>query len=175
VKDDRNSLPLSPQPDEDVLLINFQDAGGPANGDTAGHTFREEFANRHARTFFAEVTPATSSGEAEMVRQLAQSYRIVVVTCSIRVVAYRGDISLTDVQLDLLRSLATHDGPFVFALFGSPYLLNAMPELPSYALAFESYPGAEAAMVRAILGEIPFQGRLPTTVGTFPVGFSLLK
>jgi len=39
-------------------------------------------------------------------------------------------------------------------LFGSPYLLNYIPELPSYALAYECYPGAETAMVRAIFGEI---------------------
>ena len=50
---------------------------------------------------------------------------------------------------------------FVLALFGSPYLLNDIPELPSYALANNSYPGAEAAMVRALFGEIPLVGRLP--------------
>ena len=72
-----------------------------------------------------------------------------------------------------MRDLAAHNGPFVFALFGSPYLLDYIPELPSYMLAYEFYPGAERACVRAIFGEIPFQGRLPVTVGKFPVGFRL--
>jgi hypothetical protein len=60
-------------------------------------------------------------------------------------------------------------------LFGDPYLLRSVPELPGYALAYDFYPGAQIAMVRAIFGEIPFQGRLPMTVVGFPVGFSLKK
>jgi len=30
-------------------------------------------------------------------------------------------------------------------------------------------------MVRAVLGEIKFQGRLPVTVGDFPAGFGLKR
>lgn len=57
--------------------------------------------------------------------------------------------------------------------FGSPYLLNDVPELPSYAVAFDYYPGAETAMVRALFGEIPFVGKLPVPGGQFPIGFGL--
>lgn len=37
------------------------------------------------------------------------------------------------------------------------------------------YPGAETAMVRAVFGEIPFQGRPPVPVGGFPIGFGLKR
>ena len=174
VKDDNNSLPLNLPPDEEVLLVNFLDAGG-AYADTPGGAFRAEFLKHHDNTLLADVPPSTTASEADVIRQLALGYRTVVVSCSIRVAAYSGVIGLTDVQQDLLRSLAQHDGPFVFALFGSPYLLNSIPELPGYALAFEFYQGAEEAMVRAIFGEVRFQGKLPTTVGSFPVGFGLEK
>lgn len=173
VKDDSNALPLKLRDDEEVLLVNFVDASGSENASNAGLTFRSEFLKRHPRTFFVTVTPVTSSSEAGLIRQLAAAYKTVVVSCSIRIASYKGSLGLTDNQQDLLRSLAGHKGAFVFALFGSPYLLNYLPELPSYALAYEFYPGAEAAMVRAIFGEIPFFGRLPVTVGNYPVGFRL--
>ena len=173
VKDDKKSLPLKLRDDEDVLLVNFVDAGDRENAPNAGLTFRQEFEKRHARTLFAIVTPTTPGPEAGLIRRIAANYRFVVVSCSIRIASYKGAIGLNEIQEGLLRDLAKHNGPFVFALFGSPYLLDYLPELPSYILAYEFYPDAEAAMVRAIFGEIPFQGRLPITVGKFPVGFHL--
>lgn len=180
VKDEKNVLPLKLANDEDVLLVNLVDAASAEYAEIAGLTFRAEFEKRHPKTFFASVTPLTSRTEADLIRQLALRYKTIVVSCSLRVASYKGSIGLNETQLGLLRSLAQYGeaqpgGRFVFALFGSPYLLNYVPELPSYALAFEFYPGAEAAMVRAILGEIKFEGRLPVTVGDFPVGFSLKK
>jgi len=175
VKDDRNSIPLALSPDEEVLLLNFLDSGGGDLTDDSGRAFQSEFVTRHLRTLYLEVTPGTTASEAEAILHQSQAYGTVVVSCFLRLAAYRGSLSLSDVQQNLLRALALRSGALVFVLFGSPYLLNFIPELPSYALAYEFYPGAEAAMVRAIFGEIPFQGRLPVTVGSFPAGFGLEK
>ena len=175
VKDERHAIPLRIDPGDQALLLNFVDRDNPEFSSAPGLTFRAEFMKRHSRTLFAQVGPMITRNEADLIRQLAGVTRVVAVSCSIRIASYKGSLGLSEPQQDLLRSIAHHDGPFVFALFGSPYLLNYIPELPSYALAFEFYPGAEAAMVRALFGEIPFQGKLPVTVGTFPVGFSLKK
>jgi beta-N-acetylhexosaminidase len=173
IKDDGKDLPLKIPENEEALLVNFVDAGDEENAPIAGLTFRAEFLKRHVKTLYIEATPSTSRDEFELIRKLSNSYRTLVVSCSIRIASYKGAVSLTDAQQDLLRALAQHQGPFVFALFGSPYLLNTVPELPSYALAYEFYPGAEMAMVRAIFGEIPFLGKLPVTVGKFPAGYGL--
>jgi beta-N-acetylhexosaminidase len=173
VKDDPKALPLKLSDDDQVLLVNFVDASDQENPGNSGFTFRSEFMKRHPKTIFASVAPSISPSEARLIQQLAPSYKTIVVSCSIRIASYKGSIGLNDAQQNLLRALAQHKGPFVFALFGSPYLLNYIPELPSYALAYEFYPGAETAMVRAIFGEIKFQGKLPVTVGNFPVGFKL--
>jgi len=173
IKDDGKALPLKMPENEEALLVNLVDAGDEENAPIAGLTFRAEFLKRHAKTLYIEATPGTSRDEFELIRKLSNSYRTVVVSCSIRIASYKGAVGLTDAQQALLRTLAQHQGPFVFALFGSPYLLNHVPELPSYALAYEFYPGAELAMVRAIFGEIPFLGKLPVTVGKFPAGYGL--
>lgn len=173
VKDDRNTLPLKLGSDEQVLLLNVVDAENPEYAGNAGLTFRAEFLKRHPKTFFASIGPSVSRDETDLIQQLAGAYRTLVVSCFIRIASYKGFVGLAEAQQSLLRTLARHDGPLAFALFGSPYLLNSIPELPSYALAYEYYPGAESAMVRALFGEIKFQGKLPVTVGTFPLGFGL--
>ena len=175
VKDDHTALPLQLSDDDPVLLLNFVDASDQENPGTPGLTFRSEFLKRHAKTLYATVPPGISPSEAKLIQQLGGSSKTIGVSCSIRIASYQGALGLNDGQQNLLRAVAQHQGPFVFALFGSPYLLNYMPELSSYALAYDFYPGAETAMVRAIFGEIKFSGKLPVTVGKFPVGFSLEK
>lgn len=176
VKDDRHALPLKLDPNQDVLLVNFVDEDNPELTDQPGETFREEFTKRHPQTLFVNVPQGVSANELDLIEQLLPRYKTIVVTATIRIASYkRGPMGLNEVQLYLLREIAHHDGPVVVASFGSPYLLNDVPDLPSYAAAFDYYPGAEAAMVRALFGEIPFQGRLPVPVGGFPIGFSLKR
>ncbi|HVR43237.1 MAG TPA: hypothetical protein VMS56_07285, partial [Thermoanaerobaculia bacterium] len=63
---------------------------------------------------------------------------------------------------------------FVFSLFGSPYVLPSIPELPSYILGYDTHPAAEISAVRGITGEMEFRGRLPISLpGFYPVGHGL--
>jgi beta-N-acetylhexosaminidase len=178
VKDDRNTIPLKLPGSEQVLLLNVVDADNPEYAGNSGATFRAQFLRRHPKTFTAQVTPGITRQEADLIEQLAAAYRTVVISCFIRIASYKGFFGLTDAQQALLRAvvqsnLAKPDGQLAFALFGSPYLLDSIPELPTYALAYEFYPDAEAAMVRALFGEIKFQGKLPVTVANYPAGTGL--
>jgi len=175
-KDDKSAIPLKLDPGEDVLLLNFVDEGNPEYSERPGVTFHEEFLKRHERTLYAEVPPGVSDNELSLIQQLAARYHTVVVSATIRIASYKtGALGLNESQLYLLRQIAQRDAPTVVAVFGSPYLLDDVPEIPGYALAYEYYPGAESAMVRSLFGEIPFPGKLPVSVGSFPAGFSLKR
>jgi len=52
----------------------------------------------------------------------------------------------------------------VVLAMGSPYLILSYPNIQSYACAFSSVSTSEAAMVRALFGEIPIHGKLPVTL-----------
>jgi hypothetical protein len=83
------------------------------------------------------------------------------------------DLSSLDVrageQVALVEWLATQDAPFAAIIFGNPYAAALMPRLPALLLTYEIYDGMEAAVVRALAGEIPIGGRLPITLpGMFP-------
>jgi beta-N-acetylhexosaminidase len=92
------------------------------------------------------------------------------------VAAFKGSIDLTEGEIDLLKYLSTVEKPFAFVLYGSPYIISFVPELPSYVLAYEYYPAAEEAALKAVLGEIEFKGKLPVELpGFYPVGHSITK
>ncbi|MNR65495.1 hypothetical protein D3C85_1885550 [compost metagenome] len=49
-----------------------------------------------------------------------------------------------------------------------------MPEVETYVAAYESRPLALESVARALLGDIPFQGRLPVSLGEqYPAGWGL--
>jgi len=117
-----------------------------------------------------QITPA----ELELVRKLASVADALVVNGFVRVAAYKGSINLTPASMALMRELAAMKKPVVFAVFGSPYVLTHIPDLPSYVVAYDTYPGAESAAIRAITGEIPFKGKLPISLpGLYAIGHSL--
>ena len=79
-------------------------------------------------------------------------------------------------QLDLLKYLSSVEKPFAFVLYGSPYLISSVPDLPTYVLAYEYYPGAEEAALKTLLGDIEFRGRLPVELpGLYPSGHSATR
>jgi beta-N-acetylhexosaminidase len=47
---------------------------------------------------------------------------------------------------------------------GNPYLLRNYPDVPGYIATYSTVPPSEIAVVKAIFGEIPIQGKLPVTI-----------
>jgi beta-N-acetylhexosaminidase len=172
VRNEGNVLPLRLEPDKKVLLITMVDNTEGWYGLIPGSTFSSELTKRHSKTTAVSVSDRTSPAEFEMIKKMA-SMADVVITCGfIRVAAYKGSIDLSAGEIELLKNLSNLKKPFAFVLYGSPYLLSFVPELPTYVLTYEYYPGAEAAALKAIVGEISFRGRLPVELpGMYPMGY----
>ncbi len=174
VRNDNAAVPLKLSPEQSVLYINLLDSRIGWREGTPGFIFRRELAARHSNIVDVTVDDRTTQESIEILKKFSSAMDVVVVTAAVRVEGYRGRIDLAEEQLDLLRHLSRQKKPFAFVLFGSPYLLTAVPELPSYLLTYEYYPEAERAAVRGILGEIPITGRLPISLpGTHAIGHGL--
>ncbi|HVS32830.1 MAG TPA: glycoside hydrolase family 3 N-terminal domain-containing protein [Thermoanaerobaculia bacterium] len=175
VRDERNSVPLRPS-GQRVLHINLLDSRTGWREGPVGQLLAAEIPKRFPRTTTIQIDDGTTRNEYEMVRKMADMVDAVVVSAFIRVAAYKGSIDLNREQKLLLDDLSKIQKPFVFALFGSPYLLHHVPSLPSYILTYDTHPGAEMAAVKAITGEIPFKGKLPISLpGLYPVGHGLTR
>jgi beta-N-acetylhexosaminidase len=55
--------------------------------------------------------------------------------------------------------------------FGNPYLLQSVPGLRTYMVAYGDMPSLQQAVARALLGEIEIVGKLPISLpGLYPRG-----
>jgi beta-N-acetylhexosaminidase len=64
--------------------------------------------------------------------------------------------------------------PLVVISFGNPYLPMAIPDAPSYLLAYSLFPVSQRAAAKAVFGEIEIAGKLPVSLpGLFPLGHGL--
>jgi beta-N-acetylhexosaminidase len=176
VRDEKNALPLRPAADLRVLHVNMLDRATGWREGPVGLVAAAELKKRFPRAVSIQIDDTTGADAMKMANQMVEFADAVVVTGFIRVAAYKGSIDLTDSQQAFLRQLSRREKPFVFTLFGSPYLLTHVPELPTYILTYDTHPAAELAAVRAIAGEIPFKGKLPISLpGFYEVGHGLTK
>ena len=176
VRDKRAVLPLKLAPEQKVLFITMVDNSEGWRDGVPGHAFFQELVKRHPNSMNVYVTDKTAPAELELIRKLAAFSDTVIVNAFIRVSSFKGSIDLSEGEINLLKHLSAIEKPFAFVLYGSPYLLSFVPELPTYILAYEYYPAAEEAALRAVLGEIEFRGKLPVELpGFYRIGHSAAK
>jgi beta-N-acetylhexosaminidase len=174
VRDEQGILPLKLASSSRLLHLNILDA--PAWNNPPGRVFYEELKKRFKNCAQIELRGNAARQQYRQAEQEYKKHDAVIISTAIRISANKGSIDLNLQQVTLLKKLAKGKKPFVFALFGSPYLLAALPELPSYILAYDYYPEAEIAVVKAIAGEIPFRGKLPVQIPSlYPIGYALKK
>ena len=173
VRDKNKVLPLKLAPEQKVLFISMVDNSEGWRDGQPGRAFLEGLNARNIRTTSVYVSNKTSPAEFDLIKKLAALSDAVIVNGFIRVSSFKGSIDMTEGEIDLLKHFSARQKPFVFVLFGSPYLISFVPELPTYILAYEYYPAAEEASLKAVLGEIEFKGKLPVELpGFYEIGHS---
>lgn len=65
---------------------------------------------------------------------------------------------------EFVMRLVASGKPVVVISFGTPYLLNQVPFVKTYAVAWGGSGASQRAAARALLGEIPITGKLPTSI-----------
>ena len=174
VRDQAHALPLRASPDLRVVQINIVDTRNGWREGVPGRVVAAELPKRFPRAVTVQADDQSTATELDLIRKLAQTGDALVVNGFIRVAAYKGSIDLTPSEMALLRDLAGMKKPFVFTVFGSPYVLTHIPELPSYIVTYDTSPLAEMAAIRAITGEMEFKGKLPISLpGLYPIGHGL--
>ena len=174
LKDEGKVLPLRPSPDLRVVQINVIDTRNGWREGPVGRIVSAELPKRFPRAATVQIDDLTTPAEYQLVRNLAAMADAIVVNGFIRVAAYKGSINLNADQTKLVRELAVMTKPVVFTAFGSPFVLQDIPELPAYAVTYDVSATAELAAIKAITGEIPFKGRLPINIpGLYTIGHGI--
>lgn len=80
-------------------------------------------------------------------------------------------VGIPDAGARALSALIAAKTPIVGISFGNPYLLQSLPGLRTYIVAYGDMPSLQQAVARALLGEIDVVGKLPISLpGLYPQG-----
>jgi beta-N-acetylhexosaminidase len=106
----------------------------------------------------------TSEDEIHKAEEANSSCDINVVAAFLAVAAYRGNTALAGNFPALVTRLLDSKKPMVLIAMGNPYLLRNYPEVAAYLTTYSTVPPSEIAAVKALLGDIPINGKLPVTI-----------
>jgi beta-N-acetylhexosaminidase len=180
VRDDRSLVPLPTARTGRLLYLSVLDYPGNWRVAVPSRTIIPELRERWPSVTAVELSDRTSSEELELVRAMAASHDAVVIGVFVRAASGSGRLDLapgiTRLLGDLSTAAARRNQPVVAAFFGSPYAAVGAPALPAMLLTYDLGDYAEAAVVRALAGELPLRGTLPVALSeAWPVGFGLQR
>ncbi len=128
--------------------------------------FVEELQERNREV--ESYTLDARTGEAEINRVLAKldsaKFDAVIYSVAVRARSGKGSVALPPIGKRLAGELVKRQLPLLVISFGNPYMLGAIPEVPSYLLAYSPFPVSQRAAAKAVLGEIEINGRLPVSL-----------
>jgi beta-N-acetylhexosaminidase len=158
VKDEKDMLPLR-NAETAVLVVLTEGRSGQQ-----GRRLIDEV---HKRSPKLQAIYADTSMSKEDLDQAAQSISgasSIVIAAFASVTAYKGNVALGGEYPAFVSGLLAGQIPVTFAALGNPYLVRSFPGAKAYVTTYSSTPTSEAALAKALFGEIPITGHLPVTI-----------
>lgn len=178
VRDEQKLLPLNfagSQPPERkgrILNLTFTDE----DDRTVTRSFVEELRLRQneVESYVLDLKSTEAEVERALSRVRAAQFDVVIYSVAVRARSGKGSVALPKIGQNIAERLIVSQAPLVVISFGNPYLLLAIPDSPSYLLAYSPFPVSQRAAAKAVLGEIEIGGKLPVSLpGLYQRGHGL--
>ncbi|HEU0014548.1 MAG TPA: glycoside hydrolase family 3 N-terminal domain-containing protein [Longimicrobium sp.] len=160
VRDEGGLVPMVAREPRRVLSITY---AAPADLN-AGRVFDAELSYRGFRVERARVDERTHPAVYDSLRARAAAADVVVASAYVHPVDRRGSVGAAGGYAALVEELARGGKPVVAVSFGSPYLLDFHPGVPTYLLAWGGADVSQRAAARALTGLAPITGTLPVSL-----------
>ncbi len=158
----RDSIGLVPLADSArrILSVTYVGVQDPVAGRVFDQSLRAS--GRQVRT--RRVDARTSAEDFAAIRAAADSADVTLVSIYISPVEAAGSVQAETAFTEFMRELTSAGKPVIAVSFGSPYIINAMPGVSAYMLAWSGVPVSQRAAVQALLGRAPITGTLPVSI-----------
>jgi beta-N-acetylhexosaminidase len=160
VKDSLNAVPLATSGNLRVLSITV----GRRSDLSAGVAFNGELRTRirNLRSeFLAAEDPAADYDRLE---RLADSADVTLVSSYVGQNWDAVSASAPQAFASFVQRLAAKGKRPIVVSFGNPYLLQQIPFVPAYLVAWGGFPPSQAAAARALIGTQAISGHLPISI-----------
>jgi beta-glucosidase-like glycosyl hydrolase len=106
---------------------------------------------------------ATDAEVGEMLEAVGRA-DAVLLSLFVRFRSGEGKIHVPEAAAAAIERIAATGKPIVAVAFGSPFLIQELPQLRTYFVAYGGQDVMQVAIAQALFGEIPITGRLPVTI-----------
>jgi beta-N-acetylhexosaminidase len=164
VRDDNHMLPFTPDDGKSTLIVLF--VSDPHGDD--GRALEQQLRTKMPGATVVYVDRRSAPLEADAITAMLPRFtRVIAAIYSVPQPGQVGSQTSVDAKTgaEVLQGIlnGAADRTAVLAM-GSPYPILDYPKIRTYVCAFSSVSTSERATVRALLGEIPFKGRMPVTL-----------
>tara|TARA_B100001758_G_scaffold80994_1_gene68678 strand:- start:1142 stop:4066 length:2925 start_codon:yes stop_codon:yes gene_type:complete len=160
VKNNNNILPLSPDYDEEIYVIDLYD--GPNNHTESILTKKLRQSKRKIKSF--QIDKSDSLAIANYIIDEIPKDRIVFVNAFANPVEWKDNIFLPKVEADLIKKLTLRTKRLIVTSFGSPYLIQDFPDTPVYICAYKGSSIMQNAVADLLMGKNGASGILPVSI-----------
>jgi beta-N-acetylhexosaminidase len=123
----------------------------------------------NVESFTLDLKSTEPEVDRALSRLRATAFDAVVFSIAVRARSGKGSAALPKAGVTIAHRLIASQAPLLVISFGNPYLLGAMPQSPSYLLAYNLFPVSQRAAARALVGETDLNGKLPVSLpGLYP-------
>jgi len=161
VKNDNNVIPIK-KSGSNVLLLSLNNGNDKGNSD-----FFIQKLNEKSGALFNKIKVVEKSGDISNTEDIlsdAEGYDFILIPVYAKVKIKTGTVGLPESQINLVKSLRANGKKVIVIAFGNPYLLQGFEEIDSYICAYGDGDTSILAVIKGILGEIKFKGKLPVSI-----------
>ncbi|RXK88179.1 glycoside hydrolase family 3 protein [Chlorobaculum sp. 24CR] len=162
IRDRNRSLPLRFPQNGRLVNIILNDRPGQKVGGEFADTLRSRYNVTSMR-----LTPRSKPEFFQRASKAVSNASAVILTTGIQAWSKSEPSRFTQLQFDFVRSLprmAPAGTPILFISFGTPYILDAFPEIGSALCAYSETDQTEAAILKALNGQLVPRGSLPVSL-----------
>ncbi|MFN0206496.1 MAG: glycoside hydrolase family 3 N-terminal domain-containing protein [Planctomycetota bacterium] len=110
------------------------------------------------------VNPFTKESECKGFAEIAMNVDAIVISLNVKARTGAGTIATPKNAIALAEHFVKLKKPVVAVSLGSPYLIQDMPFLQNYLIAYGSADASQRAAARAIFGDIRVNGKIPVSI-----------
>ncbi len=153
----------------EVSIVNLSKDGQQSLGNILTGKLRE--AGMTVRSF--RLYPASGAASYDSARAVIRKAPVTIFMTAVRPVSGEGNIDLAPAAVELISTTAQWN-PTILVSLGSPYLIRDLDGVQAYVLGWANRRMTEEALAGALLGDVPFTGKLPISVPPhYPLGAGL--
>jgi len=160
VKNEKEIIPIDKSKHETIFCITVTE--GLEN--ESEEFFQSLIQEKYPDLMRALVHEQTNDDYYENILKEVQKVDLIILSSFIKVKAYQGTVSLSKKHEAFIQKILSMKIPSLLISFGNPYLLSIFPKINAYLCGFGDTKTTQKAMLKALIGEIEIQGKLPISI-----------